>query len=84
MSTHFDEAFIVSGDVQGVFVDHDFSADRLFDFAAASHDMEASDTPSGDEDGLYDDRVSHVPQVVDGEQLDDEDASTAEDGDFSW
>jgi len=85
MLTHFDEAFIVPDDVPNLLVDHDLSADRLFDFAAASHDVEASDTPSDDEDGLYDESVSHVPQVVDDEELgDDEDGSTPEDGDFSW
>jgi hypothetical protein len=85
MSTHFDEAFIVSDNAPSLFVDNDFSADGLFDFAAASHGVEVSDTPSDDEDGLYDESVLHVPQLVDDEEVgDDEDASTAEDGDFSW
>ena len=61
MSTHFDEAFIVSGNALGVFVDYDFSANRLFDFAAASYNIEALDTPSNDEDSLYNESVSHVP-----------------------
>ena len=85
MSTHFDEAFIVPDEVPSLFVDHDFSADGLFDFAAASRDAEASDTPSDDEDGLYDESVLHVPQLVDDEEPgDDEDGSTPEDGNFSW
>lgn len=85
MSTYFDEAFIVPDDVPSLFVDHDLSTDGLFDFTAASHGAEASDTPSDDEDGLYDESVSHVPQVVDDEELgDDEDGSTPADGDFSW
>jgi hypothetical protein len=84
MSTHFDEAFIVSEDAPGLLVEQDFSTDRLFDFAAASREVEESDGPSDDEDGLYDESVSHVPQLVDDELGDDEDTSTADDGDFSW
>jgi len=85
MSTHFDEAFVGADDPLDLFVDYDFSADELFDFAAASRDVEASDALSDDEDGLYNESVSHVPQLVDNEELnDDNDAFPAEDGDFSW
>jgi hypothetical protein len=85
MSTYFDKAFIVLDNVPSQFVDYDFSTDRLFDFAAASRNIKASDTLSDDEDSLYDKSMSYVPQLVDDEELDDnKDSSTPEDGNFSW
>jgi len=83
MSTHFNKAFIVLGNVLGVFVNYDFSANKLFDFATASYNMEALDTPSNNKDSLYNKSVLHVLQLVDNKELgNNKDGSTSKDGDF--
>lgn len=82
MPTHFDEAFISQGHLPSVVVEDD--DDGLFDFAAASNDVEAPDHPSDDEDGLYDESVSPASQPADEELGDDDDAAVGSDGDLSW
>lgn len=85
MSTHFDEAFIVQENPQSIFVDDDYNDDRLFDFTAASNDVELFDNPSDDDDGLYGESVLDAARPADEEDLgDEEDASVTGDGDFSW
>jgi hypothetical protein len=87
MPTHFDEAFITQESIPNVFVENDLDDDdRLFDFAAASNNVEAPDDASDDEDGLYDESVSQTSQRADEEELGDEDDADAitGDGEFSW
>ena len=53
MSTYFDKAFIVLDDVPSIFVNYDFSTNRLFDFAIASSNIETSNALSNNKDSLY-------------------------------
>jgi hypothetical protein len=85
MLTHFDKAFISQDHLPNTVVEDDLdNDDRLFDFAAASKDIEAPDHLSDNKDSLCDKSVSLASQPAEEELDNDDDATAVDDNsDFS-
>ena len=84
MLTHSNKAFISQDYLLSVVVEEDLGDDNgLFNFVAASNNVEASNYLLDDEDGLYNKSVSPASQPANEELGDDDDATIGSDGNFS-